>query len=64
MPKQNFPGPYLNDCVEDDPMMVRRPPNHMEIASRPMTLRQTLSKSPLMGIAHTGDENALSRRGR
>lgn len=64
MAKQSFPGPGLNECQEDDAMMVRRPPDHMEIASRPSTLRSTGEKSRLMGINHTGDQNAMTRRGR
>lgn len=64
MAAQKFPGPYLNETTEDDPMMIRRPPNHMEIASRPSTLRSTHEKSGLMGINHTSDQNALTRKGR
>ncbi len=64
MARSNFPGPYLNETTEDDPMMVRRPGDHMEIASRPSTLRGTHDKSKLMGITHVGDQNSSSRKGR
>lgn len=64
MAKSNFPGPYLNSTEEDDPMMIRRPANHMEIASRPSTLRATHEKSSLMNLSHVGDQNSLSRKGR
>jgi hypothetical protein len=64
MASQRFPGPYLNETVEDDPMMVRRPPSHMEIAARPSTLRSTGDKTTTMNISHTGDQNALTRKGR
>ena len=58
MPKQNFPGPYVSTTTEDDPMMIRRPADHMEIASRPSTLRNTHKKSDKMGIDHTKDANS------
>ncbi len=64
MAKSNFPGPGINDVQEDDPMMVRRPGDHMEIASRPSTLRGTHDKSKLLSISHVGDQNSLSRKGR
>ena len=38
-------------------MLVRRPPDHMEIASRPSTLRSTGEKSRLMSVQHVGDQN-------
>lgn len=64
MAKSNFPGPGINDVQEDDPLMVRRPADHMEIASRPSTLRSTHDKSKLMGINHVGDMNSSTRKGR
>ena len=64
MAKQSFPGPGLNECVEDDPMMIRRPPNHMDIGARKSTLSQTHEKTSLMNIKHVGDENSLTRRGK
>jgi hypothetical protein len=64
MPKQNFPRPGINSTEEDDPMMIRRPANHMEIASRPSTLRSTHDKSPTMGLVHVGDQNSPTRKGR
>jgi hypothetical protein len=57
MAKSNFPGPYINTTTEDDPMMKRRPPDHMEIGARAGTLKSTLERSTLMGIKHTGDQN-------
>lgn len=64
MAKQNFPSPYLNETTEQDPMMVRRPSDHLEIAARPSTLRATYEKGGKMGIDHVGDANALTRKGR
>jgi hypothetical protein len=65
MAKQSFPGPYINgDLTEDDPMMIRRPGSHMDIGARKSTLSQTHEKSGLMNIKHTGDDNALTRRGK
>lgn len=65
MASQNFPGPYINgNLTEDDPMMARRPADHMDIASRPSTLRGTHDKSKLMNISHIGDQNSPTRKGR
>jgi hypothetical protein len=64
MAKSNFPGPYPNETTEDDSMMVRRPSDHLEIASRPSTLRSTHDKSKIMGISHVGDMNSSTRKGR
>ena len=64
MAKQSFPGPYLNETTEDDPMMIRRPPNHMDIGARKSTLSQTHEKSGLLGIKHVADENSPTRRGK
>ena len=64
MAKQSFPGPGMNSCEEDDPMMVRRPPNHMDIGARKSTLSQTHEKSSLLGIKHVADENSSTRGGR
>lgn len=58
MAARNFPGPYVNSTVEDDPLMKRRPPDHMEIGARPSTLRAASSKTQIMGIKHVADQNS------
>jgi hypothetical protein len=57
MAARNFPGPYVSDTKEDDPLMKRRPPDHMEIGARPATLKATGDKSNLMNLKHVGDQN-------
>jgi hypothetical protein len=63
MAARNFPGPTTNDCVEDDPLMKRRPPDHMEIGARPATLKQSYDeRAGMMGIKHVGDQNSTGKR--
>ena len=59
MAARKFPGPYLNSCTEMDPMMIRRPPDIMEIGARPATMRTASDdKTKLMSIKHTSDQNS------
>lgn len=58
MASRNFPGPNVNSTVEDDPLMKRRPPDHMEIGARPSTLRASSSKTAIMDIKHVSDQNS------
>lgn len=59
MAARNFPGPGMNSTTEDDSLMKRRPPDHMEIGARPATLRAAGSnKTGIMSIKHVGDQNS------
>ena len=59
MAARNFPGPNINETKEMDSMMIRRPPDNMEIGARPGTMRTASEgKSTLLGIKHVGDQNS------
>lgn len=59
MAARNFPGPNVNETKESDPMMIRRPPDHMEIGARPGTIRAASEgKAQGMSIKHIGDQNS------
>ena len=59
MAARNFPGPGINSTTEADSMMIRRPPDNMEIGARPGTIRTASEgKSTMMGIKHTADQNS------
>ena len=59
MAARNFPGPGINSTTEADSMMIRRPPDNMEIGARPGTMRTASEgKTGLMSIKHTSDQNS------
>ncbi len=60
MPK--FPGPYVNDCKEDDPMIKRVDMDYTGIASRKSGMPTTMTNG--MNIDHVGGSTSgtLTRR--
>lgn len=52
-----FPGPYINDCKADDPMMERVPMETMDIGARKSGLATKGEvKRDDMGIEHVGGQ--------
>ena len=50
-----FPGPYMNDCKESDPMIKRVPMKTTDIGSRKVSIPSgSDAKSENMGISHVG----------
>ena len=49
-----FPGPYLNDCRAEDPMMQRVPMEKMGIGANSAGLPQSGVNSGDMNIKHIG----------
>lgn len=54
--KGKFPGPYLNDVKENDPLMKRVDQDNLGIGARP-------SGMPKGGAAPTADEVTISHVG-
>jgi hypothetical protein len=52
--KGRFPGPYVSDVRENDPIMKRVGQDNLEIGARPSGLPKGV-KAERMGISHVGD---------
>jgi len=49
-----FPGPYVNECRAEDPLMHRAPMDSMSIGSAPVAHPKKGVNSDGMGLKHTG----------
>ena len=52
-----FPGPYLNDCNRDDPVMIRTKLDDTSIGANAVGLPKGGVNSDNMNIKHVGDQN-------